>query len=187
MCILPYHRLIHSLPKSRLRGLKKKLEEFFHLKPTLLNPTSPGQHRRDFVQTLTELGRTALAFGMVEGSGNAYFLTLRPDAPIQKSDESTLETILKRLEVVVLEDLVLTGMLGINRNALFNEKYVRYETDFDKILDQLKIPENQLAFLLNPTPVGLVTRVARGRGIMPEKSTYFFPKVATGLVMKEME
>jgi uncharacterized protein (DUF1015 family) len=188
LVIFPYHRLLHNLPKSRFKGLLKKLNQYFQVDRTLLRPLDQGAPRREFMSALEERGAERTVFGMVDGAGKqAFFLSLRPDAALNKNAGTEIESFISRLDVVLLEKLILIGMLGIKPRDLLNEKFVGYETDYDRVLDAVQKPPNQTVFLMNPTPVSDVIRAADLKGIMPEKSTYFFPKVATGLVMNAMD
>jgi len=188
LAVLPYHRLVHNLPKRRLSGLKKKLSQHFKVEPALVSPLEPGAPRREFMKSLAERGADSTVFGMVDGSsGQAFYLVTKNDQTLFRSCRSEVDMTLCSMDVVILEDLVLIGMLGMNHKALLNNKYIDYETDYDRILDAVSRPPNQLAFMVNPTPVQDVIKVADLRGVMPEKSTYFYPKLASGLVMNSME
>lgn len=188
LTIFPYHRLLHHLPKRRLSGLLKKLEENFKIERALLSPLTPGAPRRDFMRELSERGIGHTVFGMVDGAtGHAYYLSRKADPDKNAAYASEMEMVLASMDVVVLEQLILDRILGIKHQNLLNEKFITYETDHDQALAALSNPPNQILFLMNPTPVHHVTRVADRRGIMPEKSTYFFPKLATGLVMNALD
>ena len=188
LAIFPYHRLVHNLPKRRLTGMMKKLEANFIVERALVSPFNPGNARRDFMSGLEERGGRGPSFALLDGAaGEAWRLTLRPEARLDRECRTEADAMLRSLDVVILEELVLTGILGIKHKDLLNEKYVSYETDYDRIIDAVQQPPHQVAFLLNPTPVGKVLGVADLAGVMPEKSTYFFPKVATGLVMNSFE
>ncbi|HUT55812.1 MAG TPA: DUF1015 domain-containing protein [bacterium] len=188
LVIFPYHRLLHNLPKRRFSGLLKKLENYFQIDRALVSPLDPGAARREFIASLQERGRERTVFGMVDGiNGHAYYLSVQPDARLARGANTPADSALASLDVVILEDLILIGMMDVKPKDLLNEKYVSYETDYDRTLDAVQKKENQMAFLMNPTPVGDVIKVADLAGIMPEKSTYFFPKLATGLVMNSMD
>jgi uncharacterized protein (DUF1015 family) len=188
LTIFPYHRIIHHLPKRRLSGMLKKLETSFRVERALVSPFSPGNARREFMAGLLERGGRGPSFALVDGAaGEAWYLTLKPDAQLHRECRTEAEVVLCGLDVVILEDLILSDLLGIKHKDLLNEKHVSYETDYDRVLDGVQQPPNQLGFLMNPTPVGKVLAVADLAGVMPEKSTYFFPKVATGLVMNSFE
>lgn len=188
LVIFPYHRLLHNLPKRRFSGLLKKLGQYFKVDRTMQRPLDQGEQRREFMSDLVSRGAERTVFAMVDGvSRDAFFLSLRPDAELKRNAGDEIENFLAQLDVVILEELILTGMLDIKHKDLLGEKFVTYETDFDRVLDQVQQKPHQIAFLMNPTPVKDVVRVADLAGIMPEKSTYFFPKLASGMVMNAME
>lgn len=188
LAVLPYNRVIHNLPKRRLSGMLKKLESNFEIDRVLRSPIEPGEPRRDFMRELRKRGEERTVFGLVDGpNGHGYYLSIRPDADPAAEEAGAAAKALRHLDVVILEDLVLLGALGIEKKDLFNEKHVAYETDYDDVIDALAEENNQLGILLNPTPLDDVVRVSDLGGTMPEKSTYFFPKLATGLVLHDME
>jgi len=187
LTIFPYHRIIHNLPRKRLSGLFKKLGEYFHVDRTLISPLQQGEPRREFMKGLRERGKNSTVFGMVDQTGQGCYLTLKADISTFEDLKSEVEIVEASLDVSVLERLVLKEALGIRDKDLTNEKHISYATDFDNVLNEVQTPPNQLAFLLNPTPVEAVIKISDLGGVMPEKSTYFFPKTATGLVMHSME
>lgn len=99
---------------------------------------------------------------------------------------------LQQLDVVVLSDLLLHGVFGLSHERLVQEHLVSYHSDPDTALDravkQSVEPSDStpLLFLLNPTRVLQVTDVADKGEIMPHKSTYFYPKVQTGLLINTL-
>jgi len=188
LVIFPYHRILHHLPRRRFTGFMKKLKEYFNVDRALVSPLEPGEPRRDFVRELGKRGQAGTAIGMVDSmKGESYFLSLKPDAEVRERCESEVDVILAGLDVVILEELILIGMLGIKPRDLLNEKHVTYETDFDRVFDAVHSAPNQLAFIMNPTKVDDVVKVSDHGGVMPEKSTYFFPKLATGLIINDIE
>ncbi len=187
LTIFPYHRIIHNLPKRRLSGLIKKLGEYFYVDRTLMSPLQHGEGRREFMTGLRERGKNATVFGMVDSTGQGTYLTLKADFSALGDLHSEVELTEASLDVSVLERFVLKEILDIKDKDLTNEKHISYATDYDTVLNEVRTPPNQLALLLNSTPVESVIKISDLGGVMPEKSTYFFPKTATGLVMHNME
>jgi uncharacterized protein (DUF1015 family) len=87
------------------------------------------------------------------------------------------------VDVAVLHALVFEEILGIDRAAQEQQTNLRYVKDFDAALGEAAREEVQAAFLLNPTKVEQLQAVADAGEVMPQKSTYFFPKLASGLVL----
>ena len=100
--------------------------------------------------------------------------------------------ILQKLDVVVLSELVVECVLGLSHDQCEDENLIDYFSDPDDALD-VAVKESAsgngktpLLFLMNSTPVEQVRKVADESLIMPHKSTYFYPKVLTGLVMNKI-
>jgi uncharacterized protein (DUF1015 family) len=95
--------------------------------------------------------------------------------------------VLRRLDVTILHALVLERILGIDRAAQEKQVNLRYVKDLGQALREAGEPGVQAAFLLNPTRVADLKSVADAGEVMPQKSTYFFPKLASGLVVQPLD
>lgn len=88
-----------------------------------------------------------------------------------------------RLDVEILHSDLLGKVLGIDEQAVREEKYIRYIRGTDAALEQVRSGAAQLALLLHPTAVEDVSRVSFSGGVMPQKSTDFYPKLLSGLAI----
>ena len=89
----------------------------------------------------------------------------------------------KQLDVSILHTLVLERIFGIDRENMANQLNLRYTRDAADAMKAVDGGEANCAFLINPTRVSEIAAVAAAREKMPQKSTYFYPKLITGLVM----
>jgi uncharacterized protein (DUF1015 family) len=92
-----------------------------------------------------------------------------------------------QLDVAFLHEKVLTGVLGINQEAVRSEQNLRYVRGADVALGEVRRGAAQIAFLLEPTSVEDVARIAFSGGVMPQKSTDFYPKLLSGLTIYRLE
>jgi uncharacterized protein (DUF1015 family) len=92
-----------------------------------------------------------------------------------------------RLDVTLLHGLVLERILGITPAAQEAQTNLRYVKDSQAALAAASAPGTQVVFLLGAPKVADVKHVADAGEIMPQKSTYFYPKLATGLVMAKID
>jgi uncharacterized protein (DUF1015 family) len=90
------------------------------------------------------------------------------------------------LDVAVAHTLVLETLLGLKAEDMTAGTHVRYTRDAQQALDSVKKGQAQAALLFNPTRVGQICDVARADDRMPQKSTYFYPKLITGLVLNPL-
>jgi uncharacterized protein (DUF1015 family) len=86
-------------------------------------------------------------------------------------------------DVAVLHKYLLGEILGISEEAVREEKYLEYVRGLDAAYGKVRDGSAQVAFLLEPTPIGQVAEVAFSGGVMPQKSTDFYPKLLSGLTI----
>jgi uncharacterized protein (DUF1015 family) len=91
-----------------------------------------------------------------------------------------------RLDVSVLHQEILQRELGLQPAELESERYLSYSRDVGALLDRVETGAGQAAFLVRPPAVSDVIEVARAGQVMPQKSTYFFPKPASGIVFNPL-
>jgi uncharacterized protein (DUF1015 family) len=87
------------------------------------------------------------------------------------------------LDVRVLHDRLLGGVLGISEAAVRDEKHIRYIRGLDAAVEEARSGRAQIAFLLKPTTMEQVAKISFSGGVMPQKSTDFYPKLLSGLTM----
>ncbi len=118
--------------------------------------------------------------------------TLAPNAVVMLTKDCAYRLTLKDdsfdgLDVTLLHDYILEPLFGINAANMADQKNLGYTRDADEARRAVESGEAQCAFLLNPTRVGQIAAVADAGGKMPQKSTYFYPKLITGLVINEFK
>jgi uncharacterized protein (DUF1015 family) len=91
------------------------------------------------------------------------------------------------LDVPFLHQRLLDGVLGIGEEAVREERFLRYVRGIDPAIAAVASSAAQLAFLLQPTTVEQVASVSFGGGVMPQKSTDFYPKLLSGLTIYKLE
>jgi uncharacterized protein (DUF1015 family) len=91
-----------------------------------------------------------------------------------------------QLDVPVLHQDVLGGLLGINEEAVRDEKFIKYVRGIDAAAAEVTEHGAQVAFLLEPTPIDDMARIAFAGGVMPQKSTDFFPKLLSGATIYKL-
>ena len=87
----------------------------------------------------------------------------------------------------LLAGVFLTSLLGFSQERLDNEKLIAYSSDAKKALASVASGKCDMAFIMNPTQMEHVRDIASSGLIMPRKTTYFYPKAITGLVMSSLK
>ncbi|HKW97174.1 MAG TPA: DUF1015 domain-containing protein [Bryobacteraceae bacterium] len=92
-----------------------------------------------------------------------------------------------RLDVSILHEIVLGELLGVGEEAVRTEKNLRYVRGLDKAIETARRGDAQVAFLLRPTSIEDVARISFAGGVMPQKSTDFYPKLLSGFTIYKIE
>lgn len=126
------------------------------------------------------------AFGFYTGGDTFTLLTLR-DTAVMDRHLPGLSAASRQLDVNVLHTLILERLLGIDKANMANQVNLTYTRDLREAIDDVAAGAYQCSFLLNPTRVGEIRDVAAAGEKMPQKSTYFYPKLITGLTMNRLD
>ena len=186
LTILPSHRMVKRVPDFQVASFLEKAENYFDIKPFPVSSSGMADQYETYKDVLHEAGlnRTSFAF-FHHGSDRWYLLSLKEGAHGEMGDE--LHDSLKKLDVVVLSRLVFQDCLGFTREGLDDDEIFHYQSDTPKALSSVASGEYQMMFMLNATKIEHVTEVAENGLVMPRKSTYFYPKVLTGLVFNKID
>ncbi len=158
--ILATHRVLRNLPDyDEDRLLKRAFDQW---KVT----TFPSTH--EMRQAILEPDPKHIRFGMVTAHGDN--MLSRP----RKADE---------LDVPVLHSEVITGLLNVTEDQVRDEAFITYVRGMDAAAAEVREKGAQVAFLLEPTPIDDMARIAFTGGVMPQKSTDFFPKLLSGITI----
>jgi uncharacterized protein (DUF1015 family) len=93
----------------------------------------------------------------------------------------------RALDVAVLHRLLIEGCLGITEEAVTHESNIRYVRELDAAMKAVVSGDAQIAFLLNPVRLDQMRDIVYEGNVMPQKSTDFYPKVLSGLVLYSLE
>lgn len=193
LSVLPTHRLVRWPGRMAMDELLGRLEHFFHCQEI----TGCGQNAliRQVMTRMEELERlspdkSSSTFGIYHPAEDRCFLLgLKPEA---RGILAGRPEVLRDLDVVVLSDLILEKALGLDHGRCEREALIAYSSNVEEALE-MALAESRadtgitpLLFVMNPTRVAQVRDVADRNLIMPHKSTYFYPKIMTGLLFNQL-
>ncbi len=184
--ILPSHRLIKNAPNFQIEPFLEKVGSKFNIEEFPFSGTNILEVCTALKKRLEEAGRlnTVIVF-YLHKTDRFYYFTLKPEAREQMGDD--LHHSLKKLDVLALSRFILQGVFGFSREDLDNDEIFHYQSSMRKAILQVESGDCQIAFLLNPTKMEQVKEIASNSLIMPRKSTYFYPKIITGLVFNKID
>jgi uncharacterized protein (DUF1015 family) len=174
LTVFPTHRLIGGLDDERRGALERALERDFEISEVELEQLAPPP------------GTGPLQLGFIDGrDGRGRRLTLK-DQSIADAALPGYSQAYRELDTGVLETLLLKNALGLSDDDISHFNGLFYARDTQEALRMVGSGEYDGAFLMRPTPVGQVRDVAAAGENMPPKSTYFFPKLLTGLLLNPL-
>ena len=177
LTVFPTHRLVRGLDEERQQTLQRVLARNFEISEVAIADIAPPASR---APALLELGY------INSNDGRPLRLRLKDQALADAALPGRSEAY-RRLDTGVLEALVLKGALGLSDDDIAHFNGLFYARDTAEALRMVRSGEYDAAFLMRPTPVAQVRDVAAAGENMPPKSTYFFPKLLTGLLFNPLQ
>ncbi|MFQ5431608.1 MAG: DUF1015 domain-containing protein [Nitrospinota bacterium] len=176
LTVFPTHRVIHNVRGLNLESFFKNMKNDFDIEKL---PSANGQRNESTEQAIVSRMKNANGhvFGLYSGNGNYSLLTYKPKKEV---------SVLDKLDVGVLHGRLLEPILGIGAKELAAQSNVSYTIDVAEAAARVDSGSSQLAFFLNSTPVEQMRDVAEAGLTMPQKSTYFYPKLISGLVINPL-
>jgi uncharacterized protein (DUF1015 family) len=186
LTILPSHRLIKRCEPFELKTFLEKLKQWFEISVLPFSNSNESARHLNLKQLLEEKGGINSSIGFLNHMDKqCYVFSLKPGVRDEMGED--LHPSLKKLDVLVLSRFIFQKTLGFSKEDLDDEEIFHYHSDTAKTLSLVDSEAYQMAFLLNPTKMEQVKEVAGNALIMPRKSTYFYPKVLTGLVFNKID
>lgn len=180
LLIHPTHRLVGGLTGFDLATLRRKIEPTFAITETPIRPEQVA----DFIGTLGGYGPHA--FGLYDGGSRKLYLLQMKNRDALKPLEPEKSDAWRSLDVAILQRYLLDEAIA----PLFGgsgKPTLGYTANPAEVVPMVDGKKYQLGLLLQPTPLTALEALGKTGEVMPQKSTYFFPKLATGLIINPLE
>ena len=175
--ILPTHRGVHQLSEFYLAELLLHLEPFFEIEKLddlrQLDEAMKGKEHR--IGLVVGLPPRIYVLKLIDGVENDPLFMPGVSGPT------------RQLDVHILHQGILRPFVGIGPAELASQKHVDYYRNREELVDRVWKGQYQVAFLLNPTTLEQVWQISERGEKMPQKSTDFYPKLVSGLVLMKMQ
>jgi uncharacterized protein (DUF1015 family) len=179
LAILPYHRLIGGIPGWNLHEFLARTSEYFSVEEMRL-PSAEEERRRHIGERLERRGPFAHSFALYAGGDSVFFLGLKDEGVLDSLGKETDSETVRKLDVTIMDRLILHVLLGYQGSA--KGERIGYTPDMKEAMRQVEEGIYDLAFLVKPTTIREVKSISLAGDRMPQKSTYFYPKLLSGLV-----
>ena len=181
MVILPIHRAVHGLAGFSLPDFLEKLGKDFTIETCLC---------RNEVESETILSRfadTHHCFLLIaKDPEQSHLVKISKQSWLEHPAAQGIPTALATLDVTVLHRLILENILGIDEAAQAEQKNLVYWKSTKQAMAETRHGPCQLTFLLNPTLIEQMREAAQAGHKMPQKSTFFYPKIVSGLLLHDV-
>ena len=184
LTILPTHRVLRNLGDWDPGQFVDKAEKLFDIQR--FETANGGELKwKKAIEAGGSNQETSIGF-YCRQSGCVYVLTARRNEVSAWLEAKGLPEPLRTLDVAVLDQVVLRNLLGLSDQFLANERNISFMHDFAEALGAVKSGKYDAGFFINSTRIDQVREVANAGLVMPHKSTYFYPKVTSGLVINPL-
>jgi len=181
--ILPTHRLVRGYAPKPFLELEEALQKYFYLEQ--YPKTSEGKGW--FLKALKAGGKKQRLIGASFKRDPRYLILRLKNKRIMQRLAKDLSAPLRELDVSTLHHLILEHILGLTPERQTNGETIRYSQDEETVLQAVEKEDYQAAFILNPPKAEEILTIANGGETMPQKSTYFYPKLVSGLIVNKVD
>ena len=175
LTVFPTHRLLRDLRPEQREALADTIRRDFDIR------------RLDGTAELAPLYGQPVSLGYIDAHTRQPFMLTLKDQAIADAALADHAEPYRRLDTAVLEALILKGALGMTDEDIDHLAGLGYARNFDEALGAVMTGGYDAAFFVAATPIEQVRAVAAAGESMPPKSTYFFPKVPTGLLFNPLD
>ena len=176
LVVFPTHRIVRGLENFDAQTILEGCKKYFTVTVLTAAEAEPE------LLAEAEVGKQAFVF---YAGDKYYLLTLLNPAVMDEILPGTSE-VYRQLDVNVLHSLVLERLLHIDKENMANQKNLIYTRDIAEAVAAVDNKEANCAFIINATRVDEIAGVAGAGEKMPQKSTYFYPKLITGHIMNKI-
>lgn len=192
LVVLATHRILGNLRDFDAVKLIAALKEDFEIAEYKFTPR-PGDKaaakQKMLAQMKTEYNNDETAFGIYAGNNTFYTIALK-NKQAMNSVAPNMSDHWRVLDVAVLHKLIFEKLLGIGEKQLADGACLEYIKDTDKAIDEsiakVDSGQKQAAFFTNPVKMQQIKMVTAAGEKMPQKSTYFYPKIYSGLTINKL-
>ncbi|MBW1860631.1 MAG: DUF1015 domain-containing protein, partial [Deltaproteobacteria bacterium] len=188
LALRPVHRVVREIDKDALEGFVNRARTHFDVKTFDLDTLDRRKiENTSLGQAVTGTNSIVIGAAMQDEDDNRLHILQAKEGVADRILSQDMPESLRKLDVTVVTKLVVEGLLGLNGATLDDERSIQYVSTLDEALHAVHTEKCPIALIINPTRLDQLQEVSDAGLIMPRKSTYFYPKVMTGLVINKID
>lgn len=184
LLIFPTHRMITKWfePYVLLEAVKK----YFDVKDFTFDGYTKKQVKSEFLKKLEQEAKSKIAMGLYMKNVNKfYLLTLRENVDAIL-DEYNVPDVLKTLDLTVLHKVIISKELGYTEEEQMSQRGIKYLKQENEAFDMVDLGKAEASFIMAYPKIQDIQQISEAGYRMPQKSTYFYPKLLTGIVFNPL-
>jgi uncharacterized protein (DUF1015 family) len=184
LIIFPTHRMLTRIAPDVMASLTDRAADYFKVETFQIDTDVSEASVKNFIDNL-KAKKDEIKIGIVRKQNTELVILTLKDGVMDKKFGHISEA-LRKLDVTVLTSLILMELCGLEQADLDQKSLIEFtDSDHEAILAAIE-GKCEISFILNATRVEQVQDIAESGKTMPRKSTYFYPKALTGLVMNKL-
>ncbi len=184
--VFPTHRIVKR--EIDKQALMADLNKYFDTAEYKFDEATREDVKERFVNDIEEVAKSKIAFGACFKNENKYILfKLREKEAVNKIlEEKEVPEVLRRLDLSILHKIILSDFLGFSEDDQFKQNGVKYLKKEAEAFEAVENKQAEVVFIMATPSIQLIKDVSSQGYKMPQKSTYFYPKLLSGLVINPL-
>lgn len=185
LLIYPTHRIITKWIEPYV--LLETVKKYFDVKDYTFSGANKAEVKKEFLNAIEKLSKDKITMGLYMKNVNKfYLLTLRGDVN-SILDEYNVPEELKTLDLTVLHKVILTKELGFTEEEQMAQDGIKYIKVENEAFDMIDLGRAEASFIMAYPKIEDIKRISSAGYRMPQKSTYFYPKLLSGIVINPLQ
>ncbi|MDD3012953.1 MAG: DUF1015 domain-containing protein [Candidatus Gastranaerophilales bacterium] len=184
--VYPTHRIITKPVNTD--ELLNNLKKYFDVTEFFFEDKDKIQTRQKFLEELEKASKSTVALGMYQKNLKKYFLfkLKETDAVDKILTEKNVPEVLRKLDLTILHKVIISDFIGISEEDQMSQKGVKYIKKEEEAFEAVDSNSAELVFLVASPKIQDIKEVSKQGYRMPQKTTYFYPKLLSGLVINPL-
>lgn len=185
LLVFPTHRIITKWVEPYV--LLDKVKKYFDIKDFTFDGTNKAQVKAEFLEAIEEANKTQISMGLYMKNVNKfYLLTLRENVDAILA-EYNVPDVLKTLDLTVLHKVLISKELGYSEEEQFAQDGIKYIKQEREAFDLVDLGKAEASFIMAYPKIADIKTISEAGERMPQKSTYFYPKLLSGIVISPLK
>ena len=187
LSVLPIHRIVHSLESFDKERVLKKMSRYFKIEMVPFNRDDGAEQFGRIKEDMSHIRKNTVFVLYFRRDDRLYLLYGLKDKIADTLARLGVSSEMAGLDVVVLHKIIFEKMLSISKTAQDKQQNIHYIKGNANFLNELSRDNYQMAFFMNPLSAVDIYNVVKKAEILPQKSTFFYPKLTSGFVINKID